>query len=162
MNTNQTSKKRYTEEEKRFMLAGLRYAEAVRMPRTKLSWGLASLMNRPDSSVYQQLGSLQRDWDEEVEDYEEELQFAETLEKRVGDIVTATVISVTTFGALCSVENTTRTLLLHISEMANEYISDVGEYVWSGDVIQAMIIVGSNGRLALSTKRIGPLKRRSL
>lgn len=83
------------------------------------------------------------------------------LEKHVGEIVKVRVLSVRTFGAICSVENTTRTLLLHLSEIADEYIDDVSMYLEEGDELFALLIMSkTTNRLALSTKGLGTVKRK--
>lgn len=170
--------KRYSKEEKFLMLAGVRYAESVKMPKTKLAWFLAAVLGKPDSAVYYQMKKVsekaasmtEADWavfdfDEVQADLMEEQAKQElndeTLEQNVGMIVPVKVISVKTFGALCQVLGTTRTLLLHVSEIADEYIDDVHEYLSEGDEFLAMLILAkNNNRLALSSRRIGSVKRK--
>lgn len=170
--------KRYSKEQKFLMLAGVRYAESVRMPRTKLAWVLSTIFGKTDNAVYYQLreaaervaSMTEADWAkfdfDEVQvdplDEEAKVELAEeTLEQHVGEIVTVKVVSIRTFGAVCQVANTTRTLLLHVSEIADEYIDDVNEYLSEGDEFLAMLILSkSNSRLSLSSKRVGTVKRK--
>ena len=163
--------KRYSTEEKNLMVAGIRYAEANKITKTKLAWSLAGLLGRQDSVLYQQLCELSRVMndlkeDEEVvmqqEVVEDELTLTdENLDKRIGEVVSVRVIVVKTYGALCVVEGTTRTLLLHVSEIADEFIDDVNMYLAVDDIVQAMLIVSAKeNRLALSTKKIGSVKRK--
>ena len=99
---------------------------------------------------------------EEVQEFEEDLVAKDDyLEQKIGEIVKVRVVSVRTFGALCAVEDTTRTLLLHLSEIADEYIDDVSMYLEEGDEFLAMLIMNKvTNRLALSTKRVGTVKRK--
>lgn len=166
--------KRYSKEEKLLMMAGLAYAEETGMSKTKIAWGLSSIMGRTDSSVYSQLCAMDNKipkgvWKlldlndtEEVQEFEEDLVVKDDyLEQKIGEIVKVRVVSVRTFGALCAVEDTTRTLLLHLSEIADEYIDDVSMYLEEGDEFLAMLIMNKvTNRLALSTKRVGTVKRK--
>jgi polyribonucleotide nucleotidyltransferase len=166
--------KRYSKEEKLLMMAGLAYAEETGMSKTKIAWGLSSIMGRTDSSVYSQLCAMDNEipkgvWKlldlhdtEEVQEFEEDLVVKDDyLEQKIGEIVKVRVVSVRTFGALCAVEDTTRTLLLHLSEIADEYIDDVSMYLEEGDEFLAMLIMNKvTNRLALSTKRVGTVKRK--
>lgn len=166
--------KRYSKEEKLLMMAGLAYAEETGMSKTKIAWGLSSIMGRTDSSVYSQLCTMDNEipkgvWKlldlndtEEVQEFEEDLVVKDDyLEQKIGEIVKVRVVSVRTFGALCAVEDTTRTLLLHLSEIADEYIDDVSMYLEEGDEFLAMLIMNKvTNRLALSTKRVGTVKRK--
>ena len=176
-------KQRYTVEEKNLLIAGIRYAEANGIPKTRLSWSLASLMNRSDSTMYHQVSEMARvladltnavpligngekpdmqfDVVPDQDLVEDMIQPDEDLDKRIGEIVDVQVISLMTYGALCSVKGTTRTLLLHISEMADAYIDDVTDYVKVGDSFPALLILGAKNRLALSTRRVHPLERRN-
>ena len=92
--------------------------------------------------------------EQEVEEEEElgELPVTDdTLEQHVGEIIRIKIIGVRTFGALCSVVGTTRTLLLHVSEMADEYVDDVSAYVSVDDEVYAMLILSRDqNRLAVS------------
>jgi len=164
--------KRYSKEEKLLMMAGLAYAEETGISKTKIAWVLSSIMGRTDSSVYSQLCAMDNKipkgvWElldlnatEEVQEFEEDLVVKDDyLEQKIGEIVKVRVVSVRTFGALCAVEDTTRTLLLHLSEIADEYIDDVSMYLEEGDEFLAMLIMNKD-RLALSTKRIGTVKRK--
>lgn len=166
--------KRYSKEEKLLMMAGLAYAEETGMSKTKIAWGLSSIMGRTDSSVYSQLCTMDNEipkgvWKlldlndtEEVQEFEEDLVVKDDyLEQKIGEIVKVRVVSVRTFGALCAIEDTTRTLLLHLSEIADEYIDDVSMYLEEGDEFLAMLIMNKvTNRLALSTKRVGTVKRK--
>lgn len=166
--------KRYSKEEKLLMMAGLAYAEETGTSKTKIAWALSSIMGRTDSSVYNQLCTMDNEipkgvWKlldlndtEEVQEFEEDLVAKDDyLEQKIGEIVKVRVVSVRTFGALCVVEDTTRTLLLHLSEIADEYIDDVSMYLEEGDEFLAMLIMNKvTNRLALSTKRVGTVKRK--
>lgn len=160
--------KKYTDEEKQLILAGVLYAQKENISKTKLAWSLSSLTGKPDNMLYQQIVGISKKLAEgdSLDDFEEivseEEPFVEDmLENRIGDIVKARVVAVKTYGALCSVENSTRTLLLHVSELADEYIDDVNNYISAGDEFYALLILSSsNNRLALSTKRLGTVSKK--
>lgn len=165
---------KFSKEEKDIIVAGIKYVEATKIPKTRLAWSLAGLFGKQDSMVYHQICEIARvvrelgegavdEHSTGIEIAEEELTSVdESLDKRIGDIVLATVVVVKTYGALCVVEGTTRTLLLHISEIADEYIDDVNNYVNVGEEILAMLIASTEGRLALSARRAGGLRKRDM
>lgn len=168
--------KRYTKEEKLLLLSALKYSEVTGMSKTKLAWGLANIMGRTDNGVYSQICALSKEqveipeefWqlvdkqEQDIELIDNEMDIVDDyLEQKIGDIVNVRAVSLRTFGAVCAVENSTRTLLLHVSEIADEYIDDVSMYVEEGDEFLAMIIVNKQtNRLALSTKRVGTIQRK--
>lgn len=152
--------KQYSTEEHALLEAGLRYSRASKVPLTKVAWGLASVLGRQDSDVYHRMQALADGSFYPLEELDEDIE-AEELHHRVGEIVSARVVTLKSYGALCIVEGTTRALLLHVSEIADEFIDDVGSYVEVGDTVQALLVVsGREDRLALSTKRIGSVKRK--
>lgn len=175
MKKNEVSK-----EEKVLIMAGLKFAQKVGMPMTKLAWGLSTIIGKPDNVLYHKVRETKRllENDVELEELDDIRQIEtevtqhleeeemnqdlaeEELEKRVGDIVKVRVVSVKSYGAICTVEGTVRTLLLHLSEVADEFIDDMSAYVMPGDEFYAMIIVNPKGQLGLSTRRVAPLKRR--
>lgn len=153
--------RQYSKQEQDLFKAALDYAKISGVSKTKLSWALAALVGRKDGEVYHRLCGIESGKCDVAEDEEELTLTDESLDRRIGEVVFARVVSVKTYGALCVVEDTTRTLLLHVSEIADEYIEDVSAYLNEGDLIQAMLVVSTReNRLALSTKKIGSVKRK--
>ncbi|NQY73386.1 MAG: S1 RNA-binding domain-containing protein [Candidatus Margulisbacteria bacterium] len=70
-----------------------------------------------------------------------------------GDIVEGDVSNITSFGAFVKLQNGEEGLV-HISEVANEYVTDITKYVSVGDRVKVKIM-GRNkqGKLELSKKR---------
>lgn len=71
----------------------------------------------------------------------------------VGTIVEGKVKSITKFGAFVSLPGN-RTGMVHISEIAHAYVSDIREYLTEGQDVKVMIIsVDPAGKINLSIKR---------
>jgi len=72
----------------------------------------------------------------------------------VGNIVEGTVTHVTTFGAFVKLDNGEEGLV-HISEVANEYVTDITAFVTIGVKVQVKVL-GRNakGKLDLSMKKV--------
>lgn len=150
-------------QERELLEAAYKYAVKNELPLTKISWALSTILDRPDNAVYHKLKSLDDEIELEFEprvEREEVKEIEMPLEDRVGEIVKVEAVSVRTYGVVCSVEGTTRTLLLHISEVANEFIQDLSEYVEQGDKFNAMLIVNPEEELGLSTRRVAPLTQK--
>lgn len=78
------------------------------------------------------------------------------MEFTVGTILEGKVKSITKFGAFISLPEG-KTGLVHISEIAFSYVSDVREFLTEGQDVKVQIIaVDPNGRLNLSIKRAQP------
>ena len=173
-------KNELSKEEKVLIMAGLNFAQKAGMPMTKLAWGLSTIIGKPDNVLYHKvreakqllendvafeeldnIGQLETKVTQQLEEEEMDQDLTEEeLEKRVGDIVKVRAVSVKSYGAICTVDGTVRTLLLHVSEVADEFIDDMSSYVMPGEEFYAMIIVNPKGQLGLSTRRVTPLKRR--
>lgn len=152
--------------EKTLLIAATGYSRSTNTSLTKIAWALSSIMQKPENNIYHSLKTIDNELDEELkniygirrlaqqdEDGEEDL-VDDVLESRVGEIVTIEVLSVKTFGAVCKIEDTTRTLLLHVSEVADQFIDDVRKYIKEGDKIKAMLILNPKHELGLSTRKI--------
>ena len=71
----------------------------------------------------------------------------------VGTIVDGKVKSITKFGAFISLPGN-RTGMVHISEIAHAYVSDIHEYLTEGQDVKVMVIsVDPAGKINLSIKR---------
>lgn len=156
--------------EKMLLIAATGYSRSHNVSLTKISWALASILQKPESNVYHTLkdidieldNDLQKMYGERVYNFESDDESEEIhddfLENMIGEIVDVQVLDIKTFGAVCRVENTTRTLLLHISEIANEFIDDVEKYLKRGDKLKAMLTLNPKGELGLSIKRLRSVK----
>ena len=81
------------------------------------------------------------------------------MQLKVGEIVEGTVKSLTKFGAFVSLgENMTG--LVHISEVAHAYVSDLHDYLTEGQPVKVMVIGLDNGKINLSIKRTLPAPTR--
>lgn len=75
------------------------------------------------------------------------------MELAVGSVVEGKVSGITKFGAFVSLEGN-KNGLVHISEIANKYVSDVNEYLHVGQAVKVRILnIGSDGKINLSIKR---------
>lgn len=75
------------------------------------------------------------------------------MQLKVGEIVEGTVKSLTKFGAFVALDANT-TGLVHISEVAHAYVSDLHEYLTEGQTVKVMVIGLEGGKINLSIKRI--------
>ena len=75
------------------------------------------------------------------------------MELAVGIVLEGKVTGLTKFGAFVSFEGG-RSGLVHISEVANAYVSDVNDYVKVGQTVKVKVIgIGEGGKINLSIKR---------
>lgn len=89
------------------------------------------------------------------------------MELTVGAILEGKVKSITNFGAFITLPEN-KTGLVHISEVANTYVSDIREHLIEGQDVKVMVIDAENGKINLSIKRLeartterrGPAPRR--
>ena len=75
------------------------------------------------------------------------------MELTVGAILEGKVKSITNFGAFISLPEN-KTGLVHISEVANTYVSDIRQHLTEGQDVKVMVIGNENGKLNLSIKRL--------
>lgn len=71
----------------------------------------------------------------------------------VGAIVEGKVKSITNFGAFISLPEN-KTGMVHISEVANTYVSDIRQYLTEGQEVKVMIIAMEGNKINLSIKRL--------
>jgi len=75
------------------------------------------------------------------------------MELTVGQVVEGTVTGITKFGAFVSIEGG-KSGLVHISELANSYVSDVHDHVQIGQKVKVRVLsFGDGGKINLSIKR---------
>ena len=75
------------------------------------------------------------------------------MELTVGAILEGKVKSITNFGAFIALPEN-KTGLVHISEVANAYVSDIRQHLTEGQDVKVMVIGNENGKLNLSIKRL--------
>ena len=76
------------------------------------------------------------------------------MELAVGDIREGKVTGITKFGAFVSLEGG-KSGLVHISEVANTFVSDVHDHVQIGQTVKVKILsIADDGKINLSIKRV--------
>ena len=71
----------------------------------------------------------------------------------VGQIVEGKITGITNFGVFIDLGDG-KSGLVHISEVARSYVSDIKEFVKIGDVVKAKILnIGDDGKISLSIKK---------
>ena len=75
------------------------------------------------------------------------------MELTVGAVLEGKVKTITNFGAFVTLgEN--KTGMVHISEVANTYVSDIRQHLTEGQDVKVMVIGLDNGKINLSIKRL--------
>ena len=75
------------------------------------------------------------------------------MELTVGAILEGKVKSITNFGAFVALPEN-KTGMVHISEVANAYVSDIRQHLTEGQDVKVMVIGTDNGKINLSIKRL--------
>ena len=75
------------------------------------------------------------------------------MELTVGAVLEGKVKSITNFGAFISLPDN-RTGLVHISEVANTYVSDVRQHLTEGQDVKVKVLSAEDGKINLSIKRL--------
>ena len=75
------------------------------------------------------------------------------MELTVGAILEGKVKSITNFGAFISLPEN-KTGLVHISEVANTFVSDVRAHLTEGQDVKVMVLSAEAGKINLSIKRL--------
>ena len=81
------------------------------------------------------------------------------MELTVGAILEGKVKSITNFGAFIALPEN-KTGMVHISEVANSYVSDIRQHLTEGQDVKVMVIGTENGKINLSIKRLEPKPQR--
>ncbi|MEE0110672.1 MAG: S1 RNA-binding domain-containing protein [Oscillospiraceae bacterium] len=81
------------------------------------------------------------------------------MELTVGAVLEGKVKSITNFGAFVSLPEN-KTGMVHISEVANAYVSDIRQHLTEGQDVKVMVIGTDNGKINLSIKRLEPKPQR--
>ena len=77
------------------------------------------------------------------------------MELTVGAIVEGKIKTITNFGAFVALPEN-KTGMVHISEVANTYVSDIRQHLTEGQDVKVMVIGTENGKINLSIKRLEP------
>ncbi len=77
------------------------------------------------------------------------------MELTVGAVLEGKVKSITNFGAFITLPEN-KTGMVHISEVANTYVSDIHQHLTEGQDVKVMVIGLDNGKVNLSIKRLEP------
>ena len=81
------------------------------------------------------------------------------MELTVGTVLEGKVKSITNFGAFIALPEN-KTGMVHISEVANAYVSDIRQHLTEGQDVKVVIIGNENGKINLSIKRLEPRQPR--
>ncbi len=74
------------------------------------------------------------------------------MELAIGTILEGKVKTITKFGAFIALPDNL-TGMVHISEVAHTYVSDIREHLTEGQEVKAMVISNENGKINLSIKK---------
>ena len=77
------------------------------------------------------------------------------MELTVGAILEGKVKTITNFGAFVALPEN-KTGMVHISEVANAYVSDIRAHLTEGQDVKVVVIGNENGKVNLSIKRLEP------
>ena len=77
------------------------------------------------------------------------------MELTVGAVLEGKVKSITNFGVFVALPEN-KTGMVHISEVANAYVSDIRQHLSEGQDVKVMVIGLENGKVNLSIKRLQP------
>ncbi|MBQ9149140.1 MAG: S1 RNA-binding domain-containing protein [Oscillospiraceae bacterium] len=81
------------------------------------------------------------------------------MELTVGTVLEGKVKSITNFGAFIAMPEN-KTGMVHISEVANAYVSDIRQHLTEGQDVKVVVIGNENGKINLSIKRLEPREPR--
>ena len=75
------------------------------------------------------------------------------MELTVGTVLEGKVKTITNFGAFVALPEN-KTGMVHISEVANTYVSDIRQHLTEGQDVKVVVIAAENGKINLSMKRL--------
>ena len=81
------------------------------------------------------------------------------MELTVGAVLEGKIKSITNFGAFVALPEN-KTGMVHISEVANAYVSDIRQHLTEGQDVKVMVIGAEIGKINLSIKRLEPKPQR--
>ena len=75
------------------------------------------------------------------------------MQLEVGQLIEGKITGITNFGVFVDLGDGA-TGMVHISEVAQTYVSDIKEHVKEGDTVKMKVLsIGDNGKISLSIKR---------
>lgn len=78
------------------------------------------------------------------------------MELKIGALLEGKVKTITNFGAFVVLPEN-RTGMVHISEVANQYVSDIRTHLTEGQTVKVKVMkIDENGKIALSIKKAEP------
>ena len=77
------------------------------------------------------------------------------MELTVGTVLEGKIKTITNFGAFVALPEN-KTGMVHISEVANAYVSDIRAHLTEGQDVKVVVIGNENGKINLSIKRLEP------
>ena len=81
------------------------------------------------------------------------------MELTVGTVLEGKVKTITNYGAFIALpENMTG--MVHISEVANTFVSDIRQHLTEGQEVKVMVLDTTDGKIKLSIKRLQPRESR--
>ena len=82
------------------------------------------------------------------------------MEFKIGDIVEGKITTITTFGVFVDIGDG-KSGMVHISEVAKNYVSDIKEHVKVNDVVKVKVLnIAEDGKISLSIKRALPPEKK--
>jgi S1 RNA binding domain protein len=78
----------------------------------------------------------------------------------VGQIIEGKVTGITNFGAFVELPNG-QTGLVHISEVADEYVKDVNQFLKPNDLVKVKVLNLDKGKIGLSIRQAQPAPERN-
>ena len=81
------------------------------------------------------------------------------MELTVGAVLEGKIKSITNFGAFVALPEN-KTGMVHISEVANAYVSDIRQHLTEGQDVKVLVIGTDGGKINLSIKRLEPKPQR--
>ena len=81
------------------------------------------------------------------------------MELTVGTVLEGKVKTITNFGAFIALPEN-KTGMVHISEVANAYVSDIRQHLTEGQDVKVVVIANEGGKINLSIKRLEPKPQR--
>ena len=82
------------------------------------------------------------------------------MQLKVGDIVEGKITTITSFGVFADIGDG-KSGMVHISEVARNYVNDIKEHVKENDVVKMKVLsIGDDGKISLSIKRALPPEKK--
>ena len=75
------------------------------------------------------------------------------MQLEVGSVVDAKITGITNFGAFAQIDGG-KTGLIHISEIAVDFVKNIEDFVKVGDVLKVKVISCEKGKVSLSAKKV--------